>query len=66
MRLSGTLSVLVAGPVKVAPVKKSVHVPGGNHTDVDATVPGVVTGATKTFEPRRYSLSWLYASDWLG
>ena len=35
-------------PRYVFPVKMSVQLlPGGNHTDVVAVVPGVVTGATR-------------------
>ena len=34
IRLSGTDTVVVEGPVKVAPVKKSTHRPGGSHTVV--------------------------------
>ena len=41
MRLRGTDTVVVIGPVKVAPVKKSTQRPGGIHTVVSATLPGV-------------------------
>src|ERR1700733_7261841 len=46
----------VPGAVNVAPVNQAVQVPGGNHTEVVATWPGVVTGATSTSGPSRYSL----------
>jgi hypothetical protein len=55
IRSSGTVSVRVPGPVKVAPVNQSVHVPGGNHTVWVVTLPGVVTGATSMSGPYRYS-----------
>ena len=55
IRLSGTDSVCVDGPVKVAPVNQSVQRPGGNQTVVVATLPGVVTGSTSMSDPSRYS-----------
>ncbi len=58
IRFSGTESVWVDGPVKVAPVNQSVHRPGGNQTVVVATLPGVVTGATSMSVPSRYSVGW--------
>ena len=51
IRSSGTDKVAVDGPLNVAPVKKSTQWPGGNHTVVDATSPGVVTGATSMSGP---------------
>ena len=62
MRSSGTVSVCSDGPVNVAPVNQSVHWPGGNHTDSVLTVPGVVTGATSTSGPYRYSPGFAYAA----
>ena len=59
IRLAGTWRVCVDGPVKVAPVNQSVHVPGGNHTLVVATWPGVVTGATSMSGPSVYSVGKL-------
>ena len=66
MRSSGTVSVCSEGPVNVAPVNQSVHWPGGNHTDSVLTVPGVVTGATSTSGPYRYSPGLEYAAAWPG
>ena len=63
MRSSGTVSVCVFGPVNVAPVNQSVHCPAGNHTVCVVVVPGVVTGATRTSGPYRYSSGCPYASD---
>ncbi len=59
-------TVLVAGPVNVVPVKKSVQVPGGNHTEVVVLRPGVVTGATSIESPSMYSVSCPYASSCSG
>ena len=51
IRSRGDDTVVVRGPLKVAPVKKSTHRPGGNHTLVSATSPGDVTGATSMSDP---------------
>lgn len=66
IRLVGTLSVCVDGPVNVAPVNQSTHVPGGNHTEVVAVAPGVVTGATSMLGPSMYSVGLVYAAACVG
>src|SRR5690349_7189896 len=54
---SPVVMLWVVPPAYVLPVNQSIHeLPGGNHTVVVAGFPGVVTGATSTSEPYRYSL----------